>query len=188
MAKPDQLDQESTTTESVSEPSTDKKTSAKSSDKPSQTTSGSKWIIYSLMAFVATFGVVAIVFSAQNASSKNDEIQSVMRGKIMQEFRTDDTMPDQGRGMRGGMMGRGGEFDVDMSVDTYITRVNGVVTAVDGSIITVAGNGTTTKVVVSDDTIFIGDDKPAMVNDTIMAIGTLNGDTFTASRIVLQRQ
>ena len=66
--------------------------------------------------------------------------------------------------------------------------MSGVVTAVDGSIITVAGNGTTTKVTTTDSTTYTGDDKPAAVNDTIMVVGTTSGDTFTATRISLQRQ
>jgi endonuclease YncB( thermonuclease family) len=65
----------------------------------------------------------------------------------------------------------------------------GVVTAVDGDTITVAGNGVTTKVLVSTNTTYTGSDKPAQVNDTIMAFGARDGsNNLVASTVRLSRQ
>jgi endonuclease YncB( thermonuclease family) len=95
-------------------------------------------------------------------------------------------MGDDSAGPRGGM--RGGMMGGDVNSATS-TRVMGVVTAVDGDTITVAGNGAATKVVVNDNTNYTGDDKPAKVNDTIMASGARQSDgTLLASTVRLSRQ
>ncbi|MFZ1249479.1 MAG: hypothetical protein WAQ24_04100 [Candidatus Saccharimonadales bacterium] len=82
-------------------------------------------------------------------------------------------------GMRGGMMG----------ANDSATRVTGVVTAIHGDTLTVAGNGTTKAVKVTTNTIYVGAAKPAAVNDTIVAIGTASADTadFNADRVMLTR-
>ncbi len=86
-----------------------------------------------------------------------------------------------GRGMRGGA-----SSDTNSASST---RVMGVVTVVDGDVITVAGNGTTTKVTVNDNTTYTGDDKPAKVNDTIMAVGARDSsDNLVAATVRLSRQ
>ncbi len=83
---------------------------------------------------------------------------------------------------RGGMM-RG------VGLTTSNTRVNGVVTAVDGNTITVAGDGTTAKVTVSSNTTYSGSSEPAKVNDTITAVGAKDGSgTLIASSVYLSRQ
>lgn len=106
------------------------------------------------------------------------------------------------RGFRaGGMMRAGDEDDMGMRGDagmgrgmystnfTSSTRVSGVVTAVEGDTITVSGNGITTKVMVNNNTNYVGDDKPAKVNDTIMAFGARDSDnTLVASAVRLSRQ
>ena len=85
-------------------------------------------------------------------------------------------------GLRGGMMRGDG-------LATSNTRVNGVVTAVDGNTITVAGDGTTTKVTVSSNTTYSGSSEPAKVNDTITAIGAKDASgTLIASSVYLSRQ
>ncbi len=87
-----------------------------------------------------------------------------------------------GYGLRGGMMGTDG-------TTTSNTRVSGVVTAVDGDSITVAGDGTTTKVTVSSNTTYSGSSEPAKVNDTITAVGAKDGSgTLIASSVYLSRQ
>lgn len=85
--------------------------------------------------------------------------------------------------LRGGMM-YGGDGSTASN-----TRVSGVVTAVDGSTITVAGNGTTTKVTVSSNTTYSGSAEPAKVNDSITAVGAKDGSgTLIASSVYLSRQ
>ncbi|MGB4800656.1 MAG: DUF5666 domain-containing protein [Candidatus Saccharimonadales bacterium] len=101
---------------------------------------------------------------------------------------------DYRSGPRGGMMGdgelgpRGGMMGgATNAADS--TRVMGVVTAVDGDTVTVSGGGTTTKVVVNDSTTYTGSDKPAKVNDTIMAAGARQSDgSLLASTVRLSRQ
>ncbi len=69
------------------------------------------------------------------------------------------------------------------------TRVSGVVTAVDGNTITVAGDGTTSKVTVSSNTAYSGSSEPAKVNDTITAVGAKDGSgVLIASSVYLSRQ
>ncbi len=80
---------------------------------------------------------------------------------------------------------RGGDGTDDSSDKTV---VGGVVTAVDSSTITVAGEGSTTKVTVNDDTTYRGSSKPAAVNDTIRVVGTKSGDTVTATTVYLSRR
>lgn len=89
---------------------------------------------------------------------------------------------DYRSGPRGGMMG-----GATNAADS--TRVMGVVTAVAGDTVTVSGGGTTTKVVVNDSTTYTGSDKPAKVNDTIMAAGARQSDgSLLASTVRLSRQ
>ena len=95
---------------------------------------------------------------------------------------TDNRGFDRGGMGREGMM-MGGQGSTDSS-----TRVFGVVTAVDGSTLTVAGNGTTKKVVINDSTQYYGAAQPVKVNDSVTITGATSGDTFTAGRIVIQRQ
>ena len=95
---------------------------------------------------------------------------------------------DEGFGMRGGMMsGHGGpmmrQFDSGTS-----SRMSGVVTAVDGDMITVAGNGVVQKVKTTSTTEYGGDDKPAKVNDSIVVFGAVDGDVLTANTVRLMRQ
>lgn len=90
------------------------------------------------------------------------------------------TLP--GYDMRGQRM-----HDRDDSEST--TRVSGVVTNVSGNTITVAGNGTTAKVEVSDNTTYGGSDEPVAVNDSIVAIGATNSDgVLIASSVQLHRE
>lgn len=94
--------------------------------------------------------------------------------------------PGQFGGMPGGMLGGGG---YNSSSTTSNTRVSGVVTAVDGSTLTVAGNGTTSKVSVSSNTTYVGSSEPAKVNDSIVAFGAKDGSgTLVASTVRLSRQ
>jgi hypothetical protein len=62
--------------------------------------------------------------------------------------------------------------------------VTGVVTAVNGNIFTLAGDGTTTQVTLSSSTQYNGASS-VKINDTVVAVGTKNGDTFQANRIAV---
>lgn len=144
------------------------------------------WVAIAILAFFAVLGLCAAGFTTvRMLSGKNGHADITSSAIGDRNF----TSQRSGNGTMqgGGMMGPRGDFN-DSTDSSGTTRLNGVVTAVDGSTITVAGNGTTTKVVVNDTTTYTGDDKPAVVNDTIMVVGTKDGDTLTATRVVIQRQ
>jgi hypothetical protein len=62
------------------------------------------------------------------------------------------------------------------------TQTQGVVTAVSGDSITVAGGGKTQVIKTNGDTTYMDNEKPA-VNDTVVIVGTKDGDTITATEI-----
>jgi hypothetical protein len=63
-------------------------------------------------------------------------------------------------------------------------RLVGVVTAVNGSSLTVAGNGATSTVNTSSSTRY-RNGNATKVNDTVMILGTNNNGTWTAEQIVI---
>lgn len=84
---------------------------------------------------------------------------------------------------------REGEI-LDTKAGTASTaRVRGVVTAISGDNITVAGDGKTSTVVVTSSTTYSGANKPAQVNDTIFASGSTDASgNLTATTIHLIRR
>lgn len=137
------------------------------------------------------FGLLCTAFSlGRHSNDRFDRADRFGGGTMMQGFSTRSGamgggMMNDGDGFRGGMMGDGG----GTANTTTSTRVMGVVTAVDGDTITVAGNGATTKVTVNNNTTYSGDDKPARLNDTIMALGARDSSgNLLASAVRLARQ
>jgi hypothetical protein len=65
---------------------------------------------------------------------------------------------------------------------TNQSRIQGVVTNVNGSTFTVAGDGTTNIVQTNSSTQYTGGTTVA-INDTIVVLGTINNSTFTASNV-----
>ena len=142
------------------------------------------WVVMSAAAFFALLGFVAVGYAAiHNIFNKDDIVRT--RGTGDYALRDDQVGSGSGtRGLGNGMMGGFGMRD-----DTNTTsRVSGVVTAVDGDTITVAGYGTTTKVKVTSSTTYSGSSEPAAVNDTITAFGSTSDDVLTARPIRLSRQ
>lgn len=68
------------------------------------------------------------------------------------------------------------------TTNTTYTQTEGVVTAVNGDSITVAGGGKTQTIKTNSSTTYANDMKPA-VNDTVVVVGTKDGDTITATQI-----
>lgn len=66
------------------------------------------------------------------------------------------------------------------------TRVSGVVTAVNGDDISVAGNGKTITIKKSSSTTIRGTSTTVSVNDTIFASGTTSDNVFTATTITIR--
>ncbi len=63
-------------------------------------------------------------------------------------------------------------------------QIEGVVSNVNGSTLTVAGNGATNSVVTNGSTQYTGSSQPK-VNDTVVATGSLSNGTFTATQITI---
>lgn len=146
------------------------------------------WVIVAVVGFFAVFGCVAAVYAAVHSFSDGTDVSTNRRGDYSLR---DDQFGDSSNDVRGGMQ-RGGGYGMmggyGDSANTTSTRVNGVVIAVDGSTLTVAGNGTTTTVKVTDNTTYTGSSKPAAINDTITAFGTTSDGVFTATSVRLIRQ
>lgn len=70
------------------------------------------------------------------------------------------------------------------STTTTYTQTQGVVTAVNSDNIVVAGGGKTQTIKTNGSTTYAGDTKPA-VNDTVVVVGTKDGDTITATQIAV---
>jgi hypothetical protein len=66
--------------------------------------------------------------------------------------------------------------------------VHGVVTAISGDILTVSGGGTQVNVERSSDTDIKGDKTDVAVNDTVIIYGTKDGDTVSATKILVRNQ
>ena len=68
--------------------------------------------------------------------------------------------------------------------DNGQTRTTGVVTAVNGSSFTLAGNGATTNVTTNGSTQY-QNGNTVKVNDTVMVVGTTSNNTLTATSVVI---
>lgn len=165
----------------------DTKTTKSESNEAKQATSkniSSKSQRYMLLGFGGLALAVLMLSSfafGRLVSDRDDDGMHAVRFSVSGDA---ERMPSMQAERRGGMMQS--RYDAD-AVST--TRVSGVVMKVSGSTITVAGNGTTTEVEVSDNTTYRGDDAPAKVNDTIFAIGATNSDgVLVASAIQLSRE
>ena len=83
---------------------------------------------------------------------------------------------------------RGGRMNDNQEYSDNSTRISGVVTAIDGTKLTIAGYCTSKIAETNDKTQYYGAAQPVKVNDTVMITGTTSGDSFTASRITIRRQ
>lgn len=147
------------------------------------------WLVVAVVGFFAVIGIVAVGYATLHGLKDDSDASRFSRGSGDYNLRDDQTGGNST--MRGGMMeGNRGGFGM-MGGDTSVsssTRVSGVVTGVDGDIITVAGNGTTVSVKVTDSTKYTGSSKPAAANDTITAFGTTDDGVLTATSVRLVRQ
>jgi len=146
------------------------------------------WVIIVVFGFFAIFGCVAAGYAAVHAF-KDDTNSYGTRTRGNYSLR-DDQAGNSNSDFRGGMQRGSGGYGMmgDSNTESSSTRVSGVVTAVDGNTITVAGNGRTTSVKVTDSTTYNGSSKPAAVNDSIVAFGSTSDGVFTATSIRLIRE
>ena len=63
-------------------------------------------------------------------------------------------------------------------------QLRGVVTAINGSTFTIAGDGATNDVTTNSSTQYQGGSQPK-VNDSVLVSGTTNNGTFTATEVVI---
>ena len=70
------------------------------------------------------------------------------------------------------------------TTNTTYTQTQGVVTAVNSNNIVVAGGGRTQTIKTNASTTYASDTKPS-VNDTVVVVGTKNGETITATQIAV---
>jgi hypothetical protein len=122
------------------------------------------WVV---LAFVVIAGVLLIGAARHLAENRDLAMQKFAR---------------VGAGYGAGPMMRHG-------LRTFVggPQVDGVVTAVNGNKLTVAGGGTTTEVDTSGSTQYTNAGAVA-VNDTVVATGTFSGNVLTATHITVNPQ
>lgn len=86
-------------------------------------------------------------------------------------------------GRHGGMMGLRSGLDGTTTINGQ-TRIKGVVTSVNGSSFTIAGNGSTTNVTTSSSTQYQGGNQVKQ-NDTVTVFGTTSNNTLSATEVVI---
>ncbi len=90
-------------------------------------------------------------------------------------------LSQQGGASNGGGFRRGGMMQA--------AAVRGVITAVNGNTLTVAGEGKSTTVTKSDSTTISGDKTAVAVDDTVVVYGTTGNDgSVSATRIVVRNE
>lgn len=151
------------------------------------------WVVGAFVVLFALVGFVASGYalihgvkndaSTSTRSGRDYALRGDQFGNVSNENSNGST--DGTTGMTGGPGGGFGMMRGESGNSS--TRISGVVTAVDGDTLTVAGNGTTVTVKVTDSTTYSGSSKPATVNDSIVAVGTTSDDVFTATSIRLTR-
>jgi len=101
--------------------------------------------------------------------------------------------PDEGRATQRMRYANEREFTVRESdsdglttttTNTTYTQTQGVVTSVSGDTVVVAGGGKTQSIKTNGDTKYTDDTKPG-VNDTVVIVGTKDGDTITATQVTV---
>ncbi len=135
-------------------------------------TSNQRGVLYGLLVFVA----LLIVFAAGAAAANHHRAA----------FRTASFAGGPGTAYAGPMRGghergfmTGGKFDSNGQ-----SRVMGVVTSVNGSSFTLAGNGSTTNVTTNSSTQYQGGNSVKQ-NDTVLVRGTSSSGNITAAQVVI---
>jgi hypothetical protein len=163
----------------ITETLTAKPTSAARSNAP-QPVSRKTWIIVSSvvggLVLLIVVSMALAMFGLRAMHYDNDRFIGGERpAAINEQF-------GQMRGDRMGAMGYA-------TVQSNTSRINGVVTKIDGSMLTVAGYGTTSTVKTTDTTTFYGSATNVGVNDTVTVLATKASDgSLTATSVGISRQ
>jgi hypothetical protein len=129
-----------------------------------------RWMLAAIALFLLLLGILAL--SALAHLLRRAETGSLLNGSYgMHAWQMQD-------GERQTMRQRQSSTD-----NNFVT---GVVTAVNSDGFTVAGNGTTKTVKTNGSTIYNTAGNTVAVNDTVSVTGVTSGDTFTATRVMVQ--
>lgn len=134
-------------------------------------------IVVYLMLMVAGLWIFHAVAAHQNAATTNtrgvlSEQQVNRRGFGMTGDRTYNVRQTNSDGLTA------------TTTTTTYTQTQGVVTAVNSDSIVVAGGGKTQTIKTNSSTAYANDTKAA-VNDTVVIVGTKDGNTITATQIAV---
>jgi hypothetical protein len=153
-----------------------KPTSAHASKRPA-----SKWILWVVIGIVAVYVILMVIGFGVFRAIANRNGNSMMNGARTAQ------MMDRPR------FSNERSYNVQQSssdglttttTNTTYTQTQGVVTAVNSDSIVVAGGGKTQTIKTNSSTTYASDTKPA-VNDTVVVVGTKDGDTITATQIAV---
>jgi hypothetical protein len=171
MAKQPETDQDQAVKQEVKTEKSAVKANAKVVNIPEQ---HKPWL-YATGAVLIVLIVFALGMSVANSHEKSAMTFST-RGPI-----------GAGSAEIGGRMGGERHFAFNGGDSTNTsgqTRLIGVVTAVNGDKLTVAGGGTTTQGTTNSSTDYVNG-SAVKANDSVIIMGTKSGDTVTATRIVI---
>jgi hypothetical protein len=132
-----------------------------------------RWMIAAGLAFLLLCGLAALITLAHIL--RHGETYN-MTGTHMMTYDNNETSD-------GNRSGRGYSTP---HVDG--TTVQGVVTAITADGFTVAGNGMTKEVKTNGSTIFNTANNKVAVNDTVRVSGVTSGDSFTATRVMVENR
>jgi Domain of unknown function (DUF5666) len=141
-------------------------------ERVTQTTPKTVWS-HGTILFVVAVIVAGLIFAGGMAAARHSSSDRVFNLNAGSGF----------TGMRGGGFGRTGNGGIMMSGNSQ-SNLRGVVTAVNGSDFTVAGNGATTQISTSSSTQY-ADGNQVKLNDSVVVSGTTSNGTLQASQIVI---
>jgi hypothetical protein len=133
-------------------------------------------VVVYLMLMVGGLWIFHVVANNRNGMMNNTDVTASQH------------MDRQGFGMRGDQTYNITQSNSDglttTTTNTTYTQTQGVVTAVNGDSIVVAGGGKTQTIKTNTATTYANDVK-AVVNDTVVVVGTKDGDTITATQVAV---
>ena len=140
-----------------------------------------KWLLWLVIGIIAVYVISMVigfgVFHAIANRNGNDMMNGTQTSQMMNRphFTNESSYNVQQS-----------SFDglTTTTTNTTYTQTEGVVTAVNSDNIVVAGGGRTQTIKTNSSTTYLSDTKPA-VNDTVVVVGTKDGDTITATQIAV---
>lgn len=138
-----------------------------------------------VIGIVATVIIVALFIGGWSFIMSHAQTQTSQYGRLRAYSQNQNGNSSAGNGSYGGGGFRRNGFGGGSQGQTAAFR--GVITAVNGDTLTVAGQGKSVTVTESDSTTISGDKTDVAVNDTIVVYGTTNSDgSISATQIVVR--